>query len=345
MAGSNPLSFADKPVFVVGAPRSGTTLTARILDLHPEIYSPGESHFFEDVWSRRDEIGSLQLPAARSAAVERMTSLFGRFNFPETQNLVDQLLEQGQLQQELAQCDDYRSLYTVMLGRLTQLQGKLRFCDDTPKHLYHLTDILHLFPQAKIIVSIRDPRDFLCSYKNYWRRSRDSARVKALYHPIITSLLWRSSVALALKSLKQYSSEQIYLLTYEQLVENPEQQIQQLCSFLEIVYSPKLLQVAAQNSSFGEDGVQSPGIFRTSIGRWRACLDPVEIWWAQTLTGALMKELRYESEDVPLQPLQIIAVLLAMPLALLNALQANAHKRGPLLQYLSKRFLSLLGRT
>ena len=39
------------PVFIIGTPRSGTTLTAKILGRHSNIFMPGETHFFDDVYS------------------------------------------------------------------------------------------------------------------------------------------------------------------------------------------------------------------------------------------------------------------------------------------------------
>ena len=50
------------PIFVLGMPRSGTTLTAKILGRHQKIFAlaPGETHYFHDVWSRRRELDDLQ---------------------------------------------------------------------------------------------------------------------------------------------------------------------------------------------------------------------------------------------------------------------------------------------
>jgi len=46
------------PIFVVGTPRSGTILTAKILGRHSHIFMPGETHFFDDIYSRRIELGN-----------------------------------------------------------------------------------------------------------------------------------------------------------------------------------------------------------------------------------------------------------------------------------------------
>jgi hypothetical protein len=58
--------MTSAPIFIVGTPRSGTTLMARILGNHSILYRPGETHFMQDIYARRATIGDLETdPAAR----------------------------------------------------------------------------------------------------------------------------------------------------------------------------------------------------------------------------------------------------------------------------------------
>ncbi len=82
---------ATVPIFVVGTPRSGTTLTARILNRHSRIFMPGETHFFDDVYSRRREFGSIQTANARSEISNQLVTLYERYNEPADQQRIDLL--------------------------------------------------------------------------------------------------------------------------------------------------------------------------------------------------------------------------------------------------------------
>ncbi len=67
------------PVFVVGAPRTGTTLVKEILNRHPDVHLFDEVHFFERVWDDRGRLGDLTDPAARARAIERVLDIVRRF--------------------------------------------------------------------------------------------------------------------------------------------------------------------------------------------------------------------------------------------------------------------------
>src|SRR5947208_4053864 len=60
----------ERPIFVVGAHRSGTTLLQALLGAHPRIGAPPEVDFYGRVWVRRDEFGDLADDAALKAVVE-----------------------------------------------------------------------------------------------------------------------------------------------------------------------------------------------------------------------------------------------------------------------------------
>ncbi len=326
------------PVFVVGTPRAGTTLVAAILGRTPDIFSPGESHFFEDVWARRQAFGPLNTPEQLAAASGRLLTVFGRFN-QDTQVLVDRLLNRPVLvERALSLGGGYAGLYLAFMGLLTESQGKVRFCDDTPKHLFFLDRIFEFFPDARVIACVRDPRDFLCSYKHFWRRSRHPQRMRALYHPLLTALLWRSSA----RVLRRTAGEpRLTWVHYEKLVQAPAVEIRRLCDFVGVAYSEELLSVPAHNSAFVQP---AGGIYSTSVGRWRQCLDPAEVWWAQTLTRPDMLAFGYKTVPGRAPFSKLARPQKATPHALWRGLRANNGRRGPLVPYLWRRVAALMGR-
>jgi len=338
------IAMSKAPIFVVGAPRSGTTLVARIIGRSRDVFAPGETHYFEDVWSRQREIGRLENDLELSRAADRLLTSFGRFNFPEAQRLVNNVVtKQALVERARSLGGGYRGLYLAFMSMLAESVGKTRFCDDTPKHLYYLHTIFSLFPDARVIGCARDPRGFLCSYKNYWMATspNESVRIKTLYHPIVTSLLWRSSSNLLLKHSRQCCNDRMILVRYETLVEHPEQQTTRICDFLGIDYSDELTQVESHNSSFENP---QPGIFTVSVGRWRTCLSSDEVWWTQTLAGDNMHTFGYKSEPVNPPKRALLLASATAPLALVRAIRANTQKRGPLVGYMWRRLLALVQR-
>lgn len=327
------------PIFVVGAPRSGTTLTATILGQHPDIYSPGETHYFEDVWSRRASFGDLVDERSLSRVAGRLMTLFGRFSFPETQMLVDTIMDEKALVERASSLGGgYGAMYIAFTSFLIETSGKRRICDDTPKHLYYLPAIFSLFPSSKAVVCIRDPRDFLCSYKNYWRRSAEPDRLRLLYHPIITSLLWRSSANVALRYASEFGQEKVLILRYEQLVNSPSNEVRRLCDFLGIDYSDRLTDVEANNSSFSD---VSEGVFTTSVGRWRSELGTEELWWIQKLAAKQMTYCGYDAASASPSVWVLLNNSVTAPIALIRALRANRMKTGPTLSYVWRRISAL----
>lgn len=331
------------PIFIVGAPRSGTTLLAKILGRHPEIYAlaPAETNFFEDVWGRRKALGSLQRREEMLAAAQRTATLFGRFNLPDAQAVADRVIDVDTLvEQAMEWGGGYGALYYAFTSQLAAAAGKPRFCDDTPKHLYYIAEILDLFPQAKIVACVRDPRDFLNSYKNLWLRSTEGERIQQLFHPVNTSLLWRSSAAQIHRFTTQICQPQVTSVRYETLVADPAGEVERLCRFLEIDYASSLVEVDSHNSSFEADAAS--GIFQSSVGRWKEGLTPEEIWCAQTLSGKYLADFCYEPADIPISIPGVLHLFFTAPAALLRAVNANKEKRAPVHKYFSRRLQTLL---
>jgi Sulfotransferase family len=79
----------NAPVFVLGTPRSGTTLVAKVLGRHSQIFMPGETDFFDDIYSRKKELGDPQDPEARQKIVARLATLYGRYNHSADQQRIE----------------------------------------------------------------------------------------------------------------------------------------------------------------------------------------------------------------------------------------------------------------
>ena len=119
------------PIFVVGFPRSGTTMLEQMLDAHPGLTSMDEQPFLQGVSEQAIKHGVL---------------------YPEALGELDQ-----------ATCTDLRQHYWKQVGTVVTLQPGQRLVDKNPLNLLHLPLICRLFPDAPIILALRHPCDVVLS--------------------------------------------------------------------------------------------------------------------------------------------------------------------------------------
>lgn len=119
------------PIFVVGFPRSGTTMLEQMLDAHPTLASMDEQPFLQGVTERVLALG---------------------LEYPEALGELDS-----------AACDALRQHYWEQVGTVVTLQPGQRLVDKNPLNLLHLPLICRLFPDTPIILALRHPCDVILS--------------------------------------------------------------------------------------------------------------------------------------------------------------------------------------
>ena len=326
------------PIFVVGTPRSGTTLTARILGLHSGIFMPGETHFFDDIYARRQALGAPRQAQAAEAIAARLSTLYERYNEPADQQRIRTLGGENALKKLLGtSCDTYGDVLSrFMQYQIPSNSTKRRWGNNVPKDLFYVGDILGFYPEAKFIICVRDIRDFLLSYQNRWKTtaSEHTERIKKLYHPIVTSLLWKAAMKQVRVAQQLVPQANLMMIRYEDLVTQPETTINTLCQFLKEPYEAAMLRVETHNSSFGG---QQQGIFATSMQRWRQHLSPEQVYIAERIANPELERLGYQTANVRPNLFKLLHIAASFPYALCRALHANRSVRGPMLPYLKRR--------
>lgn len=325
----------NAPIFIVGAPRSGTTLTARLLGTHSNIFMPGETHFLNDIYARRRSLGSPETPGGLDAIIARLATLYARLNETPDQTRVDRLIVNNTLPAALAGCRTYQEVYDAFMKVQMDVEGKSRWGNQVPREALEINVLLEMFPDARIIGCVRDVRDFLYSYREKWRQETGprARRLKQLYHPVITSLIWKkSNSAMALACLRYPNN--IMLSRYEDLVAAPEETLRRLCDFVGESFEPAMLETTFSNSSVQG---RETGIFKSGISRWPGQLSEADVFIAQTLCRKLMRQHRYVPAPIHPGAISVTGIVLSTPFKLIRALHANRAIRGPLLPYLWKR--------
>jgi hypothetical protein len=304
---------------------------------------PGETHFFDDIYSRRKELGDPKDLKCQEVIIKRISTLYKRYNEPEDQQRIDKLFATPGVLQELRQsCASYQDLLSFFMMLQMQHVGKSRWGNNVPKDIFHIEEILCFYPNAKFLICVRDARDFLVSYRNKWRtaaREENAQRLKNIYHPIITSFLWKVNVQRISAAEKIIPRDNFFVVQYENLVNNPENIVRSICTLLEENYEDAMIRIDTSNSSFE---TKEQGIFSSSVGRWRKILSREEAYIVQKINKDEMKNLGYSLENIEANPFQICRILVSLPYALWHALEANRDHRGPLVPYLARRLFSLL---
>jgi hypothetical protein len=317
---------------------------ARILGRHPRLDAPGETHFFEEIWPGREpEVLDMRSEELMLAA-NRLYYALGIHRFEVSQEkilssfTIDDLLDRAQ---NLG--GGYQGLFRAFSDLLTAGAGADRIVEDTPRHLFHMHAIKTMFPGAKILGMVRDPRDFIASYKNLWKITADieKDRIRSLYHPVVTSYYWRSSMNTLLRHANHCCRGYIHLVRYEDLVQEPEKVVRALCDFIDEGYNDDLLAIDNKNSSFEDAG---SGIYSSSMGRWRTALEPHEQWIVQYVNRGNMARLDYLLEIVPFPVFSVFTSYLVAPFALMRTFWTNRARRGSLPLYLARRIRGMLTR-
>jgi tetratricopeptide (TPR) repeat protein len=223
------------PIFVLGQPRSGTTLVERIISSHSQVHSAGELQQF-------------------ALAIRRLS------NFQDPKRFSAGLFETAMQQ-------DCRKIGGMYLETTRKMQGDTaRFTDKLPQNYLYIPLILKSLPNAKIVHLVRDPRDAsFSSFKQLFADAylhsydqREMARHHARYWHLMRC--WRERFP-----------GRFFDISYEATVRNVESSARDLLEFLELPWEDGCLNFYEQKAAVSTASaaqVREPAHTR-SIGRWR----------------------------------------------------------------------------
>jgi len=147
------------PTFIVGCGRSGTTLLKMILNSHPDLAIPVESHFIYDI-ARRIVSGRFPASLTHPNDWNRFLEYLKNHRYLNRWGISLPLLFK-----RLEGIEDrtYASMFTTIFKEFMQDEGKPRWGDKTPMNVNYIFLIDHFFPKAKFVHIIRDGRDVALS--------------------------------------------------------------------------------------------------------------------------------------------------------------------------------------
>jgi hypothetical protein len=289
-------------IFITGASRSGTTLLSFVLRNHREVFGLKELQYFGQSWDPREgqRLFSRRQSIAAAAAIFScqehgiLSATIAPQHRRSATDLVDGLGEAAA---------NPAVLFAAAVHQLAQASGKQIPCEQTPRYIFYARALLEIYPAAQIVHMVRDPRAVMASQKMRWRRRRlaadgvkvpryQSLRVWVNYHPYTVARLWSQATSAAL-SLAQHP--RVTLVRFEDLLQDPETTVRQLCGRLGLSYDEKMLDVGQINSSHQSSaGGARRGLHTTAIDTWRKILSRTELAVAERRCGSLMDRLGYQ---------------------------------------------------
>lgn len=240
-------SAEESPIFVVGFPRSGTTMLETMLDAHPQLASMDERAFIQDVVDEMHKMG---------------------FAYPDGLGELDD-----------AQCAHLRATYANLVKTQARVDPTLRLVDKNPLNIMRLPLIVRLFPKAKIILALRHPCDVVLS--NFMQTFRAPAYIAMCATIESTAQGYADTFDFWIDQAGVLSPD-VLELRYEDVVDDIDAQSRRLAAFIGIDWDERMVNFHERAKDRGFIGTPSyqqvvEPINRRGVARWekyREYLEP-----------------------------------------------------------------------
>jgi hypothetical protein len=256
------------PIFIVGVGRSGTTLLMAMLNAHSDVVFPPETHFLRHfvVPNPRATRAQATEMIARDRYVQRLGfSADGiALGFPEDR------------------ADSrWHDAYSTMLAEVKRRAGKPIVGDKDPKNVEYLPLLHELFPRAKVLHMVRDPRDVLASrMRAGWSKRR----------PLLLNVLaYRAQLRMGRNEGRRRFGDRYMEVQYERLISEPRETLAVVCRFLGVSYDPQMLEyhesssrLVAPDEAEWKKNVTRP-LLSENAGKWRQELTRSQVLQAERL--------------------------------------------------------------
>jgi hypothetical protein len=274
---------AFDPIFIVGAPRSGTTLLRAMLSRHPRIGLCDETYYLFTVYQRCRAFGDLADPANREALIE---------SYLATQRVQQLNIDLPRLKARLmADGTSYPAFFATFLQFYAEAQGKARAGEKTPHHAKYVHTLLEWYPNGRVIHLVRDARDVCASLGNMpWGRKSASANAG----------LWAD---LTLAAERGQGNPRFSRVRYEDLVANPERTLRDLSDFVGEQYDSAMLGTTPVSTAEKPWFLRShEALSKERMGVWQRQLSRNDVDLIEAVAGSVMVSMGYELRGRPASP-------------------------------------------
>jgi hypothetical protein len=274
MSGGATQASADnsRPFFILGSGRSGTSLLSRMLNRHPNLAVPPESHLYNTFHPWLGCYGSLAAEQNQAKLVADIVAT-GPLRDWSPRLRADEVLAH-------IDGDDFGAVVDTVMRAWAAKQGKRRWGEKTPQHIRYWRRISADFKGSPVIHVVRDGRDVALSM------------VKARFGP--------KSIYSCAKGWKNYLEQMEYVknrqpdglfleVSYEDILANPRQALRGICDFLGEPYMAEMLDYYRDTTPYPTDVRNRENLTKPVIvankQKWRAEMTKDEVRVFEAVAG------------------------------------------------------------
>lgn len=263
------------PVFIVGCPRSGTSLFRNLLRSHPNLTFPKESSFIPEFYRRFGD------PRSEREALDLATRVLAsppirRWGLEVTP-------------EEFSDCRTFKQLVCRLFEAWARYENKPRWGDKTSTYILEIPILYRLFPEAKFIHLCRDGRDVALSW------SQTGSDPANLY---CAALKWRTWVTAGVRAAAVLPLGSYLQVKYETLATDLRGTLEKVCDFLDEPFSEQVLKttpIPDHTSSEERRGSRTP-ILRANLNKWITAMSADDRILFESVAGDLLAKLEYYTE-------------------------------------------------
>jgi len=297
----------DKPIFILGCHKSGTTLLRSLFDGHPDLFViPFEAHFFQNLskWVDYRLRATLPMPLTSEKIRQRLIDWVKRCNEaydPQSDNFSQGRWDVQRFSDYLNKVNPssqrewfdtyifalYYSLYA------TEMPRQKRFVEKSVENAEFVAELQAMYPKAFFIHIIRNPYATLVSIRKY--KSRNGY---PFLGPILRAMY--NSYYYLYKNQGLYKN--YYVLKYEDLITSSDMEMTAIASFVEIAKDQIFLMPTVLGENWGGNstsGKKFNGISTAALHSWRNQIYPYEVLLINRLFPFVLDDYGYPHLEVP----------------------------------------------
>jgi hypothetical protein len=280
-AGTWGVTMANPYVFIVGCPRSGTTLLQRIVNAHSDIAIMPEAHWIRRLLDEREGLTPEDVVTPEVISYLLAQSQFVGLHLE--QDKLDALLGDHQ---PVSLADFVASIF----DQFGKIHGKALVGNKTPGLVRRLRDFHTAWPKARFVHLIRDGRDvYLSTLHRHLKRPKAGVFDTWAEDPAATAALWwELNVRSGRQAGNPLGPELYYEIRYESLVAKPEEECKALCEFLAVRYDDAMLRFHEGQTRRRAARPITPG-----LRDWRSQMAAEDAERFEAAAGDLLDELGY----------------------------------------------------
>ncbi|MBP2704795.1 sulfotransferase [Microbispora sp. RL4-1S] len=288
---------SDRPVFVIGCPRSGTTMLQLMLHSHPRLAVPPETRFLVPAYFSRRAYGDMRLADNRRKLAawiaEGRNTKFRELGIDAADFVQAAMHGPG----------SFGSVIGMVFKCYAERFGKPRWGDKRPSYYRHVEMLVRMFPDAQFVHLIRDGRDCVASLKQMPWYKPDSVHAMAN---------WAEAIDFGRRHARKLPSDSFYELRYEDLTTDPETELKKLCAFIGEDYDPAMCEprhmaeVAVPKHKVWHINTHTE-VTTAHSGKWASRLEPWEIALCEEVLGERLTAHGYELTGAPRASRQQVA--------------------------------------